>query len=201
MLILTQEVLNMSTKQSINVKKKDGHLWTKQLSMHLLQAATRIYKSQKNKLLVRLGTLLLEPKSVPCCKMQQKTISPAAMTRSDSLLRPSLIQEPLWRPTTSSVSVPGRPAKPSAEANMLKWCACWTCKYDSWHPWRDMPIFFLSYTRKPNRRNARNGKIRVQVWLCSNVTLWETDGTKWMQKQYFHSCRFHSRAAERLSDR
>lgn len=144
--------INVKTdKKTLKKKEKEKkcHLWAKLLSMHLLEAATWIYKPQKKKLFC-LRILLLEPKSGSCCKMhqkknQQKKISPAIMMMSDSPLSPSRMQEPLSRPTTSTVSVPGRPAKPSAEANMLKWCACWTCKYDSWHPWRSMPIFLFFF--------------------------------------------------------
>lgn len=106
--------------------------------MRLLEAATWIYKSQKKKQPFCLRALLLERKELHAAKRNNDDFS-AKIMMSDSLQSPSLIQEPLSRPTASTISVPGRPAKPSAEANMLKWCACWTCKYDSWHPWRGMP--------------------------------------------------------------
>lgn len=165
--------------------------------MRLLEAATWIYKSPKKKQPFRLRALLLERKELHAAKRNNDDFSGKIMT-SDSLQSPSLIQGPLSRPTASTISVPGRPAKPSAEANMLKWCACWTCKYDSWHPWRGMPKKkkILSFSRKPNRRNARDGWISVQDWLCSDLPLWEANCVIWMQKQYFHSYRFHEAAPE-----
>lgn len=54
----------------------------------------------------------------------------------------------------------------------------------------------LSFSRKPNRRNARDGWISVQDWLCSDLPLWEANCVIWMQKQYFHSYRFHEAAPE-----
>lgn len=66
--------INVKTdKKTLKKKEKEKkcHLWAKLLSMHLLEAATWIYKPQKKKLFC-LRILLLEPKSGSCCKMHQK---------------------------------------------------------------------------------------------------------------------------------